>query len=543
MAARRRDCDVAIIGAGHNGLVCAAYLARAGLSVRVFERRPVVGGAAFTEEFHPGFRNSLAAYTVSLLNPKIISDLDLHRHGLRIVLRPIANMFPAPDRPPLVFHRDRSATARAIGRLSARDAAVLPDYLAALESIADLLRDLVLETPPDPGGGWREVLKTARLANRLRRLHSSEQRLLLDLFTRSASDFLAEWFEHDAVKAAFAFDGIVGTFASPATPGTAYVLLHHAFGEVNGERGAWGHAIGGMGAISDALRREAERHGAVIETEAEVTAIAATESGIEAVVLADGRTVTARVIASNATPDLLYRRLIDPALLSADFHRAIASRRYESASFRMNVALDALPRFTALAGLTEEERRAHLASGIVIAPSMAYLEDAYHHALREGMSRAPVIEMLIPSVLDPTLAPEGRHVASLFCQHFRYALPDGRSWDDAREEAADLVLATMEAHAPGFSASVLARRILSPLDLERELSLTRGDIFHGALSLDQMWSARPLLGIGSYRGALPGLYHCGAGAHPGGGVTGLAGHNAAREIVRDLGLLRRFPRS
>lgn len=535
----RFDCDVAIIGAGHNGLVAACYLAAAGLKVRMFERRQIVGGAAVTEEFHPGFRNSLASYTVSLLHPKVIEDLRLRQHGLEIVLRPLSNFFPHPDGNYLKFHRETEKTQAEFARFSEHDAAALPHYLAALEKVADLLRDLVLTTPPEAGGGWFEALKAARLVGRMRRLSMSEQRLLLDIFTRSAADFLAEWFEHDAIKAAFAFDGIVGAFASPHTPGTAYVLLHHAFGEVNGVKGVWGHAIGGMGAITTAMRREAEARGVVIETGAAVERVLASQAGVEGIELQDGRTVTARKVAANVTPALLYGRMIDPDLLDADFRRAIGSRKYGSGSFRMNVALSELPQFSALpeAGCGEHHR-----SGIVIGPSLAWLDRACCDARIHGWSQEPVIEMLIPSTLDPTLAPEGHHVASLFCQHFAPELPDGRSWDDEREAAAGAVIGTVDRFAPNFSRSILGRQVLSPLDLERILGLTGGDIFHGALTLDQMFSARPVLGHASYRGPLKGLYHCGAGAHPGGGVTGLPGHNAAREILKDLGRSRHFPR-
>ncbi|RMD90098.1 MAG: NAD(P)/FAD-dependent oxidoreductase, partial [Alphaproteobacteria bacterium] len=404
---------------------------------------------------------------------------------------------------------------------------------------ADLLRDLVLETPPNAGGGWREMLKAARLAGRLRKLSVEEERMLLDFFTKSAADLLAQWFENEHIKGALGFDSIVGAYHSPYEAASAYVLLHHAFGEVNGKRGLWGHAIGGMGAITEAMAKEAARRGVSIHVNAPVKEVLIENGRTAGVVLADGRRLIARAVAANANLKLLYTELIDAAVMPSDFLRRMRAFRCASGTFRMNVALDELPRFTCrpAAGAAD-----HHTAGIIIGPTLDYLDRAYRDARADGWSREPVIEMLIPSTLDPTLAPAGRHVASLFCQHFAPQLPDGRSWDEAREEAADHVIATVDRYAPGFARSVIARRILSPLDLEREFGLVGGDIFHGALGLDQLFSARPMLGYADYRGPVAGLYHCGAGAHPGGGVTGLAGHNAAREIIRDFRHRRRRPR-
>jgi phytoene dehydrogenase-like protein len=532
--------DVLIIGAGHNGLTCAAYLARAGLSAKVVERRSVVGGAAVTEEFHPGFRNSVASYTVSLLHPKIIADLDLARHGLRIVERRAANFLPTPNGRYLLAGEGR--TKQEIARFSTRDAERYDAFSREIETIADVLRGLVLEAPPNVVEGMSlrglgELLRAGALGRRLGRLTLDEQRSLLWLFTRSAQDYLDGWFEGDLVKALFGFDAVVGTYASPATPGTAYVLLHHAFGEVNGRKGAWGHAIGGMGAITQAMARAAREAGAEIEVDAPVAEVIVEAGRANGVVLEDGRALRARAVVANVNPKLLYTQLVPDSALPGPFLDRMRLWRCGSGTFRMNVALSQLPDFSALPGPGD-----HLTAGIILAPSLAYMDWAYQDARQFGWSREPIVEMLIPSTLDDTLAPPGQHVASLFCQHVAPELPDGRSWDEARDTVADLMVETVDRYAPGFKASVLGRQVLSPLDLERVFGLTGGDIFHGALSLDQLFSARPMLGHADYRGPLPGLYHCGAGAHPGGGVTGAPGHNAARVVARDLkgGAFRRI---
>ncbi len=512
--------DAVIIGAGHNGLTCACYLARGGLKVKVLERRARVGGAAVTEEFHPGFRNSVAAYTVSLLQAKVIRDLRLAEHGLRIVERPLANFLPL-DNGYLKVGGGVEATQREFAKFSARDAERLPAYWARLERVADVLRALALETPPNVGGGVRDALAGLRAGWRMKALDMVARRDLLGLFARSAADWLEDWFESDPVKAAFGFDAVVGTFASPYHPGTAYVLLHHCFGEVNGKRGQWGHAIGGMGAISEALAAEARRLGVEIECEAPVAAV---RPGV--VVLEDGREVAGRAVVANVNPKLLFLKLVDAALLERDFRERIGRYKCASASFRMNVALSALPRFACL-----PEPGPHHASGIIMAPSLGYMDRAYLEARAAGVSRAPIVEMVIASTLDDTLAPKGAHVASLFCQHFA---PDA-DWAARKDEAIGRIFDVIESHAPGFRHSVVAHSALSPLDLEQQFGLVGGDIFHGQLSLDQLWSARPVLGHADYRTPVCGLYLCGSGAHPGGGVTGAPGHNCAREVLRDLG--------
>jgi phytoene dehydrogenase-like protein len=531
--------DVAIIGAGHNGLACAAYLAGAGLRVVVLEKNEVVGGAALSEEFYPGFRNSVAAYTVSLLNPAVIADLELAKFGLHIVERPVANFWPVDAERSLLLPYGLANRQAAIAAFSSADAARLPDYEAALERAAAQLRALALKRPPNVGGGAGEIFAGANLARRLFGLRLEDKRLLLDLFTKSAADFLAQWFESEVVKGALAFDGIVGAYASPYTPGTAYVLLHHCFGEVNGKSGVWGHAIGGMGAISQALAGSAQARGATIRTGEPVAEILIEAGAAHGVRLQSGERVWARAVAANVAPKLLFRDLVPAHALAPHLRRRFLELKSGSGTFRMNVALAELPDFRCRPGTTVAD---HHASGIIIGPTVAYLDTAYLDARAYGWSRKPVVEMVIPSTLDPSLAPPGRHVASLFVQHVAPHLPGGRSWDAAKEEVADLVIETVAEHAPNFKASVLGRQSLSPLDLERRFGLIDGDIFHGQLTLDQLFSARPVLGHADYRMPLPYLYLCGSGAHPGGGVTALPGRHAAREIIRDFKSLRRRPR-
>jgi len=531
--------DVVIIGAGHNGLTCAGYLGMAGLKVKVLERRRVVGGAAVTEEFAPGFRNSVAAYTVSLLHPKIIADLHLFDHGLRIVERRAQNFLPTVDGEYLIAAEGH--TERQLAKFSRNDVERYSGFNHELDTVADVLRQLALEPPPNLTRGLtletiREVLKAGRFGNRLRRLSTENLRILYDLFTKSAGDYLDGWFDGELVKALFGFDAVVGNYASPYTPGTAYVLLHHAFGEVNGKKRLWGHAIGGMGAITQAMAHAAADHGVEIDTDAAVREVLIEKSRAAGVVLADGRVVRAGVIAANVEPRRLYTTMVPREALDPAFLRRMQGWRCGSGTFRINVALSQLPSFTALPG---HEPADHHTAGIILAPSLGYMDRAFCDARQLDVSREPIIEMLIPSTLDDSLAPRGAHVASLFCQHVAPQLPDGRSWHDERERVADLMIETVDRYAPGFKASVVGRRALSPLDLEEIFGLTGGDIFHGALSLDQLFWARPALGYADYRGPLPGLYHCGSGAHPGGGVSGAPGHNAARAILADRRWYRR----
>jgi phytoene dehydrogenase-like protein len=532
MSAHSHDRDVVIIGAGHNGLVCAYYLAARGLKVTMLEARGVVGGAAVTEEFHPGFRNSTASYTVSLLNPKIIRDMALGRHGLRVVLRKIDNFLPTTSGDYLLSGRG-GLTRAEIARHSAKDAEYYDAYVAALDGVVRILRQWLLRAPPNAGGGLGEMISALKLGRGVNRLPLEEQRNLVDFFTKSAADILQRYFSHDLVQALFGFDAVVGNYASPYAPGSAYVLLHHVFGEAAGVEGAWGHAIGGMGAITEAMAKAARAKGVEILLDTPVDEVIV-ERGKAVGVSAGRRTYRARAVAANVNPKLLFTRLLPKGAVSPEIDRRMAGWASESATFRMNVALSDLPSFASLPGAG-----GHMTAGIVIGPSLGYMDRAWLSARTEGWSDEPVVEMLIPSTLDSTLAPPGAHVASLFCQHFPYDVPGG--WDARREEAADRIIACVDRYAPGFSNLVIGRMALSPLDLERRFGLIGGDIFHGKMGLDQLFSMRPMLGHADYRMPLSGLYLCGAGAHPGGGVTGAPGHNAAKAILSDrrrLGLGR-----
>jgi phytoene dehydrogenase-like protein len=525
--------DILIIGAGHNGLACAAYLAAAGFSVRVVERRDVVGGAAVTEEFHPGFRNSTASYTVSLLNPKVIADLELYKNGLTVVERDISNFWPlgVKEGEYLKLTFDPARNAAEFARHSKADAEALPRYYEDIDAAADVLRDMVLQTPPNLGGGLPDLFRALQTGGRLARLKKAQQTLVLDLFTKSAAEFLRGYFEHPSILGAFAFDGIVGAYASPYHPGTAYVLLHHAFGEVNGKKGRWGHAIGGMGAITAAMRRVAEARGAVITTGAAVAQVIVENGRAAGVKLESGEIIRARAVASNVNPKLLLTGLVATNDIDQAVRKRMDNYACGSGTFRMNVALSELPDFICLPGKTAGE---HHRSGIVIGPDIDYLDRAWLDARRDGWSNDPVVEMLIPSTMDDSLAPAGKHVASLFCQQFSPELPGRRSWDEARDEAAETIIDAVTKYAPNFRDAIIATQIHSPLDLERKFGLVAGDIMHGRLSLDQMFSTRPQPGFADYRMPVKGLYLCGAGAHPGGGVTGAPGHNAAKAIIEDF---------
>jgi phytoene dehydrogenase-like protein len=489
------------------------------------ERHHTVGGAAITEEFHPGFSNSAAAYTVSLLQPKVIDDMDLKAHGLEVVLRKIDNYLPLSDGY-LLAGKD-GLTRQEIERLSPQDVDAYERYCTALDQIVACLREFLLTAPPNAGGGLHDVLALLRSGNRLRKLSLETQRDLLDFFTKSAGEILDDYFVHPAVKALFGFDAVVGHFASPYEPGSAYVLLHHVFGEAAGVSGAWGHAIGGMGAITQAMKRACVAAGVDILTKHPAERINV-ENGRAVSVLSGDKVFNAPVIAASVHPKVLYEHLLPTDLLPEDFRRRIATYKSGSGTFRMNVALSRLPKFTHAPDTPD-----YFTSGIIIAPSLDYMDAAWLSARAQGWSGAPIVEMLIPSTLDDTLAPKGQHVASLFCQQFSFELPGGTSWDRQRERAADHIIDCVDTYAPGFKDLVLARQIYSPLDLERRFGLIGGDIFHGRMSLDQLFSARPVLGFGAYRGPVKGLYMCGSGTHPGGGVTGAPGHNAAAVILKD----------
>ena len=518
--------DVIIIGGGHNGLVCACDLASKGRQVAIFERRTIVGGAAVTEEFHPGFRNSSASYTVGLLDPKIVKDLRLKEQGLEIVPRVMANFLPSLTGDGLSLYNDDKVDAEEIAKFSDHDSAALSGFRSMLKRVGDFVRPYLYRVPPNLDGGGRELLKFIKPVFDFVRLENHHRRDLIDFFTLSMADLLGRWFEDTRVKAAFAFDAVVGHHGSLHSPGSAYGLLHHALGEVANQHGVWGHPIGGMGAITQAMCKQALVLGVHIETDAEVASVIVNGGQIQGVRMVDGTIHHAPVVAANSAPKHLYLDLLTEEVMDSEFRKSIANTRTESAVLRINVALSELPQFTCRPSTGVE---AHHRAGIVFGPSLEYLEDAYLDARRGRWSKAPLIEMLIPSTVDSTLAPEGMHVASLFCQHFPY----DREWDEQREHAADVVFRTIDQFAPNFSNAVIAREVLTPLDLERRFRLPQGDIFHGAHIPSQLWFNRPVMGYAAYQGLVPGLYHCGAGAHPGGGVSGIPGRNAARKILRD----------
>lgn len=527
--------DAIVVGAGHNGLSCAAYLARAGLRVLILERRDVVGGAALTQEFHPGFRNSVYSYLVSLLDRAVIRELALPAHGLELLPRPGGSLsLLAGDH--LYLPRDTAAAQRAIARFSRADAAAFPAFEAMLEDMGAVVREIARDVPPNFGGGWGDLWRLLGKANSLRRLPAQRQLELTELMALSIGDLLDRWFESDPIKGLYGFEGIIGNFAGPYTPGTAYVLLHHVFGDVDGRSGAWAYARGGMGAIADALARSAQAHGAELLTGAAAAEIVCSGGRASAVLLEDGRRFSAPIIAAAVHPRLLFGRLIDPALTPPEFRRRIGSYRSESATFRMNLALAELPRFDSVDH--DDRGLAAMQNTIDICPSLGYMERAHADALEHGGSTAPVVSMCIPSLLDDSLAPPGCHVMSLFCQHFRRELPAGRSWDDEREAVADRIVEAVAACAPNLPGAVLGRQINSPLDIERDLNMLGGDIFHGKLSLDQLFALRPVGGYADHRMPVDGVYLCASGSHPGGGVSGIPGRNAARVILTD----RRRPR-
>ena len=525
----QKHFDAVIVGGGHNGLVCAFYLANAGLRVKVLERRNIVGGAAVTEEFHPGFKNSTASYTVSLLNPSVIKDMKLKENGLEIIKRPISNFLPISDSEFLKVGGSLEATQKQFRKFSYLDAEKLPEYYRRIENVADVLRDLTTKTPLNLKGGYLNIAKTIFDLVPIARKTNELQEDLFNLFTKSAKDFLDSWFENDHIKACFGFDSIVGNYASPETPGSAYVLLHHVFGEVDGEKGAWGHAVGGMGSITQIMKNVCQNKGVEISTNSSVEKIIIENNKAKGVILEDGSNILSDRVVSNLNPKLLFQRLVSENDVDPEYLRKILNYKCGSGTFRMNVALSELPDFKCLPGKDISE---HHKSGIVIAPSLSYMDQAYTDAKQFGWSRNPIVEMLIPSTVDSTLAPEGKHVASLFCQQFAPKLPEHKSWHDEKENAANTIIDTVNNFAPNFKDSILGKSILSPLDLEEKLGLLGGDIMHGVMSLDQMWAARPVFNYGDYKTPVKNLFLCGSGTHPGGGVTGLPGKNSSREILK-----------
>lgn len=520
--------DVIIIGAGHNGLVAAAYLARAGRRVLVLERRNVVGGACVTEERFPGFRVSTAAYVNSLLRPEIIRDLDLARHGFVMLPRDPSSFTPFADGRSLLLGPDAAMTRREIGKFSAADADAYPRYEAMLERVARLIEPTLLATPPTPWSSRpRDLAQLATLAWRARSL-GPDLAAAIEVLTADARTVLDRWFESEPVKATLATDAIIGAFASPSMPGTAYVLFHHVMGECNGVRGVWGYVRGGMGGITQALAAAAREHGAVIRVGAPVERVLVRDDRVYGVALADGTEYRARQVASNADAHHTFLHLVGEDALPAEFVRQVRQIDYRSGSLKVNLALSELPDFTALPGTAPGPQHR---GTIHVAPSFDYMEQAFDDAKAGNPSRSPVLECTIPSVVDPTVAPPGQHLMSMFVQYAPYTLREG-TWDDRKEAFADRCIEVLAEYAPNMRRAVIARDVLSPLDLERRFGLTGGNIFQGAMTLPQLFFLRPLPGWADYHTPIGGLFLCGAATHPGGGVMGACGYNAAREMLK-----------
>ena len=521
--------DVIIVGAGHNGLVTAAYLARAGRRVLVLERRELVGGACVTEETWPGFKVSTASYVCSLLRPRIVAELELKRHGLEFLRRDPSSFTPFPDGRSLLLGADSALNQREIAKFSARDAEMFPRYEQQLARIADFIEPTLEMTPPDPWSGRpRDLYRLAQLAWRFAKLGRDGPRAV-EILLGAARDLLDRWFESEQLKATLATDAVIGAFAAPSMPGTAYVLFHHVMGECDGARGVWCYVRGGMGGITQALASAARAAGAEIRVSAPVSRIRVRDARACGVVLDDGTEIAAACVASNADAHVTFLRLLEPRDLPGEFVEAVRAIDYRSPVLKINAALRELPNFSALPGSAPGP---HHRGTIHIAPTLDYIERAFDDAKYGRPSARPILECTIPSVVDSTLAPAGKHLMSVFVQYAPTQLTAG-GWDDIKESVADRCFDVLAEYAPNIKDAVIARQVLSPLDLERRFGLTGGNIFQGAMTPGQLFSLRPLPRYCDYRTPIRGLYLCGAATHPGGGVMGACGLNAAREILRD----------
>ena len=524
-----RAYDAIVVGAGHNGLVTAAYLARAGWKVLVLERRPLVGGASVTEEIWPSYRVSTAAYLVSLLQDKIVRDLNLPGHGYVVLPKDPAYFSPLRDGRHFFMWRDLAKTCAEIARFSPRDARRYPAYEAMLGRVADFVEPLLLETPPNvPPRRPADWLGLARLGGRALRLPGRDLANLTRMLTTSAAELLDEWFESKELKVALVTDGVIGANAGPMSPGTAYVLLHHQMGGVGGVRGLWGFVRGGMGALSEALASAARAAGAEIRTDAPVARILVRDGLAYGVALDNGDEIRARLVVSNADPKRTFLGLVDRAALPPALAADVDRFKCVGTSFKLNLALGELPSYTALPGT--EPGPQHMGT-THIAPSVEYVERAWDDAKYGRPSQAPLLEITIPTTYDPTLAPPGKHIVSIFVQYAPYHLAEG-TWHEERERFADRIVDVLAEYAPNVKGAIEHRQVLSPRDLEERFSLTGGNIFHGEMGADQLFSFRPFAGWARYATPIRNLYLCGSGTHPGGGVMGAPGHNAAREILR-----------
>jgi phytoene dehydrogenase-like protein len=520
--------DAIIVGGGHNGLVTAAYLARAKRRVLVLERREMVGGCAVTEEIWPGYRVSTGAYLSSLLQERIVRELELERFGYHVDAKDPAFFSVFPDGRHFFMWQDRGKTLAEIGKFSKRDAEIYPVYEDQLERISQVVEGLLLTTPPQfPPRGAFDFVDYLKIAGRLRGLGGKDLVALVKIFTQSAAEFLDEWFESDEVKVTLATDGVIGANGGPRSPGTAYILLHHCMGGVAGHRGLWGFVRGGMGAVSEAIAACARAAGAEIRTSAPVAKVLVRGGRARAVALESGEEIEASLIASNLDPKVTFLKLLDESVLDADFVAGIRRFRSEGTSAKINLALSGLPEFAAYPGAPGPHHRATMH----ICPNIEYVERAWDDAKYGQPSKRPLLELTIPTMYDPSLAPAGHHVMGIFLQYAPYSLRDG-TWDELREPFGDCVISLLEEYIPNIRSIIQARQVLTPLDLERRFGITGGNIFHGEMSLDQMFVMRPIAGWARYRTPVRGLFLCGSGAHPGGGVMGAPGYNCAREMLK-----------
>ncbi len=519
--------DAIIIGGGHNGLVNAAYLARAGKKVLVLERRHVLGGAAVTEEVFPGFKFSVCSYVVSLLRPEIIRELDLPRHGLEIL--PLDGTFtPMPGGDYLWRVNDHAKTRREIARHSKLDAEAYEEYGKAMAQMARFVKPILNMTPPNPAKlSIREIRDLLFLGRRFQSLPGPDQYNQVQLMTMSAADFLDQWFETDVLKATMSASGIIGTFLGVRSPGTAYVLLHHYMGEIDGAFRSWGFARCGTGAISNAIADAAREAGVEIRTESPIARILVKNGQARGVELANGDEVAAEVVSSSVDPNLTFLKMIEPGQLPDDFLEEVRRYKFRGSSGKVNLALDALPDFKCLPG-----PGAHLRGAVSISPAVDYMERAYDEAKYGHYSSRPYIDMVIPTLTDPSVAPPGKHVMSCFVQYAPYKLKEG-TWDEQREAFGDNVVNTISEYAPNLKNIILHRQVLTPLDLERDFGLTEGNIFQGELTLEQLFFLRPVPGWAQYRTPVKNLYMCGSATHPGGGIMGAPGRLAAMQILKD----------
>jgi phytoene dehydrogenase-like protein len=533
MAARKNSnsrFDVIVIGGGHNGLVHAAYLARAGKKVLVLERRHVLGGAAVTEEIFPGFKFSVCSYVVSLLRPEIIRDLDLPRHGLEIL--PLDGTFtPMPNGDYLWRVNDHGRTHREIARHSKLDAEAYDEFGKAMQAMCRFVKPILSMVPPDPATlNPKELMKMLFIGKRFQGMTSDDKYNQVQLMTMSAIDFLDQWFETDVLKATMSASGIIGTFLGVRSPGTAYVLLHHYMGEIDGAFRSWGFARGGTGAISNAIAEAALEAGAEIRKSAPIAQIIVKNGRARGVALANGDEIYADVISSSVDPRLTFVRMIEKGNLSDEFLEEVNRYKFRGSSGKVNLALDALPNFTSMPG-----EGTHLRGAMSISPSVEYMERAYDDAKYGNFSRRPYIDMVIPSLTDPSVAPPGKHVMSCFVQYAPYKLRPGLNWDDQKEAFGDTVINTIAEYAPNIKDIILHRQVVTPLDLERDFGLSEGNIFQGELSLEQLFFLRPVPGYARFRTPIKDLYLCGSATHPGGGIMGAPGRLAAFEILKDKG--------